>query len=604
MNILTDLPRRNAAKYGAEAALAGQDAQGEFLDVSWDDFALQSRLAARALVAMGLEPQQCVATFSANRPENLVSDFGAFMARLVPVSVYATSSLDQLVYIVNDSQARVLFVGNGTQYGIARQAAPLCPCLEKIVVIKDVPLECGPDPGGAASCMSWADFIAAGLGASPGVEAEVEARAAAAAPGDVATLLYTSGTTGEPKGAVLTHANFNACLAAHAQVFPGLGHGQTSLAFLPLSHIFEKGWTYVCLNLGVKVYVNRDPHDIQGVIKSVRPNYMCSVPRFWEKVYMAVLDGMARMNPVLRMMSRMALRVGRKRNLDYLRLGRPVPALLEARYRFFDRKVFEVLRRTVGIDRGIMFPIAGAPVSRTIMRFFRSCGINLVEGYGLSETTATVTFQRAVGYEIGSVGLPLPGIEVRTAPGGEIEVHGPTVMRGYHNKPQATAEAFTPDGWFRTGDAGRIDERGRLFLTERLKDLFKTSNGKYIAPQMLESRLGGDKYIDQVAVIGDKRKYVSALIVPAFDALAQWADAHGLKGLSRQELVRNPQVNEMLAKRIESLEKGLADYEKIKRFTLLPREFTMDSGELTNTLKVRRPVVADHFKQEIEDMYK
>lgn len=598
-NILSGLVRLRASGHAGEAAFAGQDAGGGFKDMTWAEVSAAVDDVAGALVSLGVGVQEAIAIFSANRPECLLSDFGAYRVRAVPVSVYATSSLEQLVYIANDCGARVLVVGNGTQYAIGRRAMARCPGLRQLVVVKDIELDADD-----TTTLRWEQFTALGRGAGAEVEAEVGRRAAAAAGTDVATLVYTSGTTGEPKGAELTHDNFNACLLAHREGLPMVKAGETSLAFLPLCHIFEKGWTYFCLYMGVKVYINRDPHDIQKTIAQVRPNYMCSVPRFWEKVYLAVLEGMARMNPVLRALTRMALRVGRRRNLRYVRLGKKVPAWLETKYRFYDKRVFSVLRRTAGIDRGVMFPIAGAPVSATIMRFFRACGIPLVEGYGLSETTATVTFFPQVGYEIDSVGTPLPGVRVRIGAGSEIEVMGPTVMRGYHNKPRETAQAFTADGWFRTGDAGRLDQNGALFLTERLKDLFKTSNGKYIAPQMLESRLGGDKYIDQVAVIGDKRKYVSALVVPAFEALRQWAHRQGIDyGGDDRRLVADPRVHEMIARRIAKLEEGLAEYEKIKRFTLLPRELTLDSGELTNTLKVRRPVVNDHFRDEIEKMY-
>ena len=286
-----------------------------------------------------------------------------------------------------------------------------------------------------------------------------------------------------------------------------------------------------------------------------------------------------------------------------MRMGRKVPFVLEMQYRFFDKRVFSPMRKVIGIDNGNMFPTAGAPLSDTICEFLHSCGINIVIGYGLSETTATVTCFPAIGYKIGTVGTVLPRIQMKLSDEGEILVSGPTVMKGYYNKPQSTAEAFTADGWFRTGDAGRIDDTGALILTERIKDLFKTSNGKYIAPQALESKLGEDEYIEQVAVIGDQRKYVTAIIIPAFEALKEYALKKKIVYKSITDLVNNSEIRKMIQDRIDRLQKGFANYEKIKKFTLLPREFTMESGELTNTLKLRRPVINQKYANIIEAMY-
>ncbi len=355
--------------------------------------------------------------------------------------------------------------------------------------------------------------------------------------------------------------------------------------------------------MGIKVAINNDPHQIQQSIKEVRPSCMCSVPRFWEKVYTAVQEKLTDMHGFKKWMVAMALKTGRRRNLEYARVGRKAPWWLEMAYRFFDKRVFLPLRKVIGIENGNMFPTAGAPLSATIVEFLHSCGINIVIGYGLSETTATVSCFPEIGYKIGTVGTTLPGIDVRIGEDNEILVKGPTVMRGYYNKPEATAEAFTPDGWFRTGDAGYIDENGDIVLTERIKDLFKTSNGKYIAPQALESRLGEDKYIEQVAVIGDKRKYVTAIIIPAYEALKEYARKKHIQYRSMEELIKNADVRKMLQERIDRLQENFAGFEQIKKFTLLPQAFTMEAGELTNTLKIRRPVINNRYAREIEAMY-
>ena len=597
-NILTLLSSRHASQRPDAPALAGQDEQERWYDISWREFDRQINMAARALASLGVKPADCVGTFSANRPENLVTDFACYRNRAISVSIYATSSPEQVAYIVNDASIAVLFAGNRTQYHFAREAMRECPSLKQIIVIK--PIETDEDDD---TTMLWSDFIKLGEGSDRSIADEVEKRTAEARPTDIATLVYTSGTTGEPKGAMLTHANYDAALDAHRTALSMLSTDDVSMAFLPLSHIFEKGFTYVCLMMGIKVAVNRDPRAIQDTIKEVRPTCMCAVPRFWEKVYTAVLDKIASMNPVSRAMVRAALRIGHRRNLDYVRHGRKAPFWLERSYRFVDRRIFSKLRGAIGIDRPNIFPTAGAPVSPEIVEFFHSAGLWIMVGYGLSETTATVTCFRQIDYEIGSVGQPLPTVNIKIGDNSEVLVKGPTVMKGYYNKPEATAEAFTSDGWFRTGDAGYIDKEGSLFLTDRIKDLFKTSNGKYIAPQMIEARLGTDKFIEQVAIIGDSRKFVSALIVPNFGSLREWAANNGIPSTSDEELLKHQSVHDMMEARLEKLQKGLAPYEKIKRFTLLPHEFTMDNGELTNTLKIKRRVINSRYADLIEAMY-
>ena len=598
-NILTLLPARHAAEHPDKAALAAQDEQDRWYDISWREFEADTLTAATALAVLGVTPGTCVATFSANRPENLFTDYACYRNRAVSVSIYATSSADQVAYIVNDSQSVILFAGNATQYNYARQAQKSCPCLKHIVVIK--PIELDADD---TTSMLWSDFMKIGREADGSVRTLVETRAREATPDDIATLVYTSGTTGEPKGAMLTHSNYDYALEAHRVRLDMLTPDDVSMAFLPLCHIFEKGFTYVCLMLGIKVAVNRDPRAIQDTIKEVRPTCMCAVPRFWEKVYTAVNEKIASMSPVARNMVHLALKVGHKRNIEYKRRGLKAPWWLEKSYRFFDRRVFSMLRGAIGIDRPNIFPTAGAPVSAEIVEFFHSTGLFLMTGYGLSETTATVTCFPMKDYELASVGTTIPWVQVKIGDNSEVLVKGPTIMKGYFNKPEATAEAFTADGWFRTGDAGYIDGQGALFLTDRIKDLFKTSNGKYIAPQAIETRLGLDKFIEQVAVIGDSRKFVSALIVPSYAALREWADAEKIPYTSDADLAADPQVHAMMEQRIESLLKGLASYEKIKRFTLLPHEFSMDNGELTNTLKIKRRVISEHYAREIEAMYR
>ncbi|MDE7370067.1 MAG: AMP-binding protein, partial [Muribaculaceae bacterium] len=349
--------------------------------------------------------------------------------------------------------------------------------------------------------------------------------------------------------------------------------------------------------------INNDPRDITKSLREVRPTCMCAVPRFWEKAYSTIRDKMDKQAGFKKMLVARALKVGTERNMNYARRGLKAPWWLEMQYKFFDSRIFGSVRRVMGIDHGNIFPTAGAPLSSNIIEFFHAMGVNIIIGYGLSETTATVSCYPDIDWELGSVGTPLEGINVKIGENSEILVKAPTVMRGYYNKPEETKAAFTEDGWFRTGDAGYIDKSGQIFLTERIKDLFKTSNGKYIAPQAIESRLGEDKYIEQVAVIGDQRKYVTAIIIPAFEALKEYAQSKKIDFKSIEDLIKNSEIVKLINERIENLQKGFANFEKVKKFTLLPKEFTMENGELTNTLKLRRPVIYDRYAKEIEAMY-
>lgn len=599
-NILTNLVAGNARKEGSRTAFrycpAGTDV---WTDCSWEEMSRNVDNTAYALEILGIKPEDMVAVFSANCPEILLTDFACYRNRAVPVSIYATSSPEQVRFIVNDSGARMIFVGDRKQYDAVRSVMGECPRLERIILMdSDMEIDGAPD-----DVMTFRSLMALGAAASENCRAEVDLRTSQAAPEDIATLIYTSGTTGEPKGAVLNHSCFNAALEVHRERLITLSDRDTSLCFLPLSHIFEKAWTYFCLYMSMVVNINRDPHQVQASMRQVLPSCMCSVPRFWEKAYAVIQEKMAGMPALKRKFMLHALRVGARRNLRYARLGRKAPLHLEMQYRFFEKRVFAPVRRVMGIEHGNIFPTAGAPLSTNIVEFFHSIGVNIVIGYGLSETTATVTCFPEVGYEIGTVGTPIPRVQVRIGKDNEIEVKGPTVMAGYYNRPEETAAAFTEDGWFRTGDAGYFDSTGALVLTERLKDLFKTSNGKYIAPQAIESRLGEDRYIEQVAVIGDRRKYVTAIIIPAFEALKEYARRHKIAFSNIDDLIHNSEIIKFFQERIERLQRGLAGFEKIKRFTLLPAEFTMENGELTNTLKLRRPVINEHYAPQIEAMY-
>lgn len=601
-NRLVETISRNAAQFGPrEAYRFCWRKDGEWLSTSWTEFALQIEVAAKALAQLGLIEKDRIAICSPNTPQILITEFGAFKNRLSAIPIYASSSQAQFDFIVSNGGASALFVGDKHQYPLAYNFWKENPGkIRKIVVFKNNGLELREDD---TVTIFWDDFVRLGMEAPEEIAREVTRRTENALPDDMATLIYTSGTTGEPKGVVITHSNYDAAMEKHLEVLTRVKAGELSMAFLPMSHILEKAWCFFCITKGVAIAVNYDPRVIQDNIHQVRPNLMCCVPRFWEKVYAGVKEKIAGMSKTRRMMVSRAVRVGYRRNIGYVRLGKRVPWLLEKEYRFWDKNVFMKLKHAIGIPNPNFFPTAGAPLSDRICEFLRSVGIDIIVGYGLSETTATVTFFPWTGYEIGTVGKPLPGVEVRIDDNGEILVKGPTVTPGYYNNPEANKQAFTDDGWFRTGDAGHFTPSGALVLTERVKDLFKTSNGKYVAPQMMESRLAENKYIDEVAVIGDQRKFVTALVVPNISQLRRWAEDAGIGGADTEDLVRDPRTIRFVMEEIEKLQQDVAGYERIRRIALLPHHFSIMNGEVTNTMKVRRPVVAKRYAREIEWMY-
>ena len=567
---------------------------GEWLSTSWSEFAVQIDVAAKALASLGLIEKDTIAICSPNTPQILITEFGAFRNRIACIPIYASSVQSQFDFIVRDGGAKVLFVGDKHQYPMAYRHWKANPEIKKIIVFKNDGLQLFDDD---TVTVFWDDFVRLGMNAPEEIAREVEARTGRGLPDDMATLIYTSGTTGEPKGVVISHSNYDAAIEKHIKMLHSIKDSDLSMSFLPMSHILEKAWCYFCICRGVSIAVNYDPRIIADTIHTVHPNLMCCVPRFWEKVYAGVKEKIEAMSRLQKMMINRSLKIGKARNLKYLRTGRNVPWLLEKEYRFWDRHIFSKLKLAVGIPDPNFFPTAGAPLSDKICEFFRSIGIDIIIGYGLSETTATVSFFPQVGYEIGTVGVPLPGLKVK------ILVKGATVTPGYYNNPDANAAAFTDDGYFRTGDAGYFTPDGALVLTERVKDLFKTSNGKYIAPQMMESRLAENKYIDEVAVIGDRRKFVTALVVPNLSQLRVWAKSKDIEAEDSETLMQDKRVMSFIMSEIEAYQKDIADFEKIKRITLLPHHFSIMNGEVTNTMKVRRPIVARNYSDLIERMY-
>ncbi len=592
------LVHKQAKKYGDRPALKYKDYRTEtWVPVTWNDFDRTVRLAANALAALGVEEQENVGIFSQNKPECLMTDFAAFANRAVTIPLYATSSALQVQYIVNDACVRYLFIGEQYQYDTAFSVFGYCETLKQMIIFDPAVRR---DPRDQTS-IYWDDFLRQGEGFPH--QALVGERTERVAEHDLMNILYTSGTTGEPKGVMLRYSNYNEIFRTHDSLLCMLDDRDVSLNFLPLTHIFEKAWTYFCLHRGVLVCVNLRPAEVQQSLREVRPTVMCSVPRFWEKVYQAVHERIAHESPLRRALMLDALRTGREHNLDYLRRGKIPPLMLRMKYKFYEKTVYALLKKTIGLENGHFFPTAGAAVSDEICEFAHSVGLHMMVGYGLTESTATVSLYHWQGFELGSVGSVIPGLEIKISEdNNEILLRGKTITDGYYKKPVSTAEAFDADGWFHTGDAGRLKD-GHLYLTGRIKELFKTSNGKYISPQALETRLTIDRYIDQIAIIADRRKFVSALIVPVYGYVKEYAARKGIAYHSIEELLEHPKIQALFQARIATLQQQFAHYEQVKRFVLLPRPFSMEQGELTNTLKLRRAVVAEHFKKEIDKMY-
>lgn len=588
---------RQAEKYGDKVALKYRDYEtSQWIPITWNKFSQTVRQAANALVALGVEEQRNIGIFSQNKPECLFTDFAAFANRLVTIPLYATSSSAQAQYIINDAQIRFLFVGEQFQYDAAFSAFGFCHSLQKLIIFdRNVVL----DPRDKTS-IYYDEFLA--LGKDLPHNNVVEERTARASDENLANILYTSGTTGEPKGVMLHHFNYREAIRIHDIRLTAMTDKDVSMNFLPLTHVFEKAWTYLCIHRGVQVCINLRPADIQTTIKEIRPTLMCSVPRFWEKVYAGVQEKIAQETGLRKAMMLDAIKVGKMHNIDYLRVGKTPPLLLHLKYKFYEKTIYALLKKTIGIENGNFFPTAGAAVPDEICEFVHSVGINMIVGYGLTESTATVSCFPDKGYEIGSVGTLMPDVEVKIGENNEILLRGKTITTGYYRKPEATADAIDKDGWFHTGDAGHLKD-GHLYLTERIKDLFKTSNGKYVSPQALETKLAIDRYIDQIAVIADQRKFVSALIVPVYGFVKDYAKEKGLEYKDMADLLQHPKVQALFRARIDTLQQQFAHYEQVKRFTLLPEPFSMERGELTNTLKLKRSVVATNYKELIDKMY-
>ena len=591
------LIHEQAKKYGEKTALSYRDYScNKWIPISWNTFSDKVTTVSNALVELGIRVQENIAVFSQNMPEDFYVDFGAYGVRAVTIPFFPNSSPSQIKYMVDDAEIRLIFVGEQQQYDTIIPIFPLSSTLEHLVIFDRNVVRHPTD----RFSIYFDDFLKLGLQRSH--QEEVNRRTALARPEDIANILYTSGTTGVSKGVVLTHKMYQTAMRENDKVLP-LSENDIFLNFLPFTHVFERGWAYLGLSEGCQQAINLRPTDILQSLKEVHPTCMSAVPRFWEKVYEGVLEKANHLSGLKRKLFRKAMTIGRIYQIDYLSKGRKPPMWLSLEYKFLESTIIDVLKKNLGLERSNFFPTAGAAISKEVEAFVHICGIQMITGYGLTESTATVSCGR-IGqpFTIGSVGRVLEGVTAKIGENDEILLKGDTIFKEYYRKPKETHEVIDDEGWFHTGDAGYI-KNGELFLTDRIKDLYKTSNGKYIAPQQIESKLIVDRFIDQIVVIADRHKYVSALIVPSYTLLQEYAKQQGIAHESLEELCNNPQIHRYLSERINTLQQDLAYYEQVKKFCLLPQPFSMERNEITSTLKMRRKVIFEHYSEEIESMY-
>jgi long-chain acyl-CoA synthetase len=566
---------------------------GAWRAISSDEFRSGVEELSQGLVALGIGKGDKVAILGENRPEWAYADLATLCAGAADTPVYATLTPGQVLYILNDSESKVVFVSN------AAQAAKVAEVKGQLKTIRHV---IRMDEADIPGTVALSEIRARGREALAGDRDIVRKRAASVEPTDLATLIYTSGTTGDPKGVMLTHSNLVSNVLGAIKAFPTFGPDDVCLSFLPLCHSFERTAGHnVMLYAGATIAYAESVEAVPQNMREVRPTVMSSVPRLYEKMYARVNEKVAQDPPFRQRIFRWALGVGRERFRHKVERTSP-GLLLPLKQRLADRLVFSKIKERTG-GRLRLFVSGGAPLSREIAEFFGAAGLTICEGYGLTETSPVITVNTPDWIKPGTVGRPLEGIEVKIAADGEILTRGPHVMKGYFNKPEATAEAIDAEGFFHTGDIGVLDPDGFLVITDRKKDILVTSGGKNIAPQPIENRLKANNFFAEVVMIGNKRNFPAALVVPNFETLEKWAKEKGISTPSRDELVDRPEVLSHYQKLMADLLPDLAQFERIKKIALLTREFTLEAGELTPTLKVKRRVVEEKYKGLIDKLY-
>ena len=585
--------RENIQKYPKKEALM-RKMDAHWQPISWEKLGTITTQLSKALLQQGVAPQQTVGILSQNTPQWTLTDLACLQIRAVTVPIYTSNTAEQALYVMNHAEIKFLFVGDEKQYLKALEVADQCPSLQKIILFDDhIQLR------EQKYSIHWTDFLA--FGNNDALDDVLQQRIDSRDLSDLFTVIYTSGTTGEPKGVMLTYENLAYQMLGHSQRLE-VDDTDSSLSFLPLTHVYERAWTFFCLYKAIVVYYLEDTNLVREALAEVRPTLMCAVPRFYEKIFATVHDKADASSFAKRMLFKLAVKTGR-RVLTLKEQNRKPSFLLKKAYNFFDKLVYSKLKAVLG-GRIKFMPCGGANLEPSIGRFFQSIGINVKLGYGMTETTATVSCWGDNRFNLQSVGTLMPNVQVRIGEDNEILVKGGMVMKGYYKNPEETAKAFTPDGFLRTGDAGKIDENNNLFITERIKELMKTSNGKYIAPQLIEGKVGKYNLIEQIAVIADGKKFVSALIVPNYEMLTQAFKDLNIKYKNTADLIKHSQVIEYIGKQLQKFQSDLPDYEQIKKFTLLPTAFSIERNEITPTLKLRRKVIYANYSREIEAMYR
>jgi len=565
--------------------------EGEWRSITHHEVEERVHHISVGLRELGIRPGDRVALLSENRPEWAMADYACLAAGGVDVPIYATLPAKQVEYIVRDAGAVAIFCSTADQFAKVREVRSALPALRHVVLFdRDAKRD------GAIALAELEEQGRAAVGKYPRYREE----ALALQPNALATLIYTSGTTGDPKGVMLTHNNIYSNVRAGLEVIP-VSAGDEALSMLPLSHIFERMVAYTLFHAGVVINYAESFEAVAANLQEVKPTVVLSVPRLYEKVYARVLENAMSGSALKRKIFFWAKRVGEEW-ADHTLAGLPIPGGLALQKQLADRLVFSKLKQRTG-GRVKFFISGGAPLAADIAKFFIGAGLPIAEGYGLTETSPVISINPLHKIKIGTVGRPVPGVQVKIAEDGEILAKGPNIMRGYYNKPEATAEAIDPDGWFHTGDIGALDADGYLTITDRKKDLIVTSGGKNIAPQPIENLVKTNKFLLNAVLLGDKRKYPIMLVVPNGDALAAWARERNLTAASREELLALPDVRAKVEREVMGDLRDLAKFQMPKKFVIVPEDFTVDNGLLTPTLKVKRRVVEKRYADLIEKAY-
>ena len=585
--------REKASVYNTREVFRYKDKiNSVYKSISWSELLNYTEKVSQSLIELGFGYNDKIGIFSANRPEWTIADFGILSVRGVVVPFYATSSVQQVKYIIDETQMRIIFVGNKEQVEKSLWLLDNCKSLEKIVVFENGAAQ--PDN----RFISWKNFLE--ISTKSNHQESLNKLLAEAQPDDLATIIYTSGTTGEPKGVMLGHDNFMSAFKINDERLR-INDKDISLCFLPLSHVFERTWTYFLLYCGATNVFLENPREVIQELPIVKPTLMCTVPRFYEKTYEGIFAEVEKWTSIKKKIFNWAISIGLE-CIEYKKDSKKIPIHLKIKHSLADKLVFAKLRQIFG-GRIKFLPCAGSAIDTKLLRFFHATGIFIKFGYGATETTATVSCFRSDIYNFESSGSIMPDTIVKIGENNEILVKGNTVFKGYYNKPEETNEVLK-DGWYYTGDEGYIVDGNYLVMTDRIKDLMKTSGGKYVSPQKLELLLSQSKYIDMLVVLGDNKKYVTALIVPSFHSLEKYAKEMSISYENNQQLIDNPIILDFYQKQIDECQKELTSYEKIVKFSLLPETFSIDNKMLTNTLKIKRKAISEKYSELIEKMYK